>query len=90
MRCQGLPLAGVRRVFDDFHMRRFADPSGHSMLLLYPIDARAATHDGRPRGSLLHSGQSPVESVSRWGQGLNVKQAAPTRKKGHFDVFERI
>jgi hypothetical protein len=35
-------------------------------------------------------GNWAFESVSRWGQDLNVKQAAPTSKKGHFDMFERI
>jgi len=43
-----------------------------------------------PRLSRRRPTLAGAESVSRWGQGLNVKQAAPTRKKGHFDVFERI
>jgi len=34
--------------------------------------------------------QRMEESVSRWGQDLNVKQTAPTGKMSHFDRLERI
>jgi hypothetical protein len=33
---------------------------------------------------------SLVESVSRWGQDLNVRQTAPTGKMSRFGVSERI
>ena len=31
-----------------------------------------------------------TETVSGWGQDLNVKQVAPTGKMGRFGVIERI